>query len=313
MFDHFAFSVVIAPLLVLAGTWVIAERMRPEPAARVFAWSALVVSVASAVNLVAFTLKALAELHWVAGIGSWSAAIVRADTAHVPWVTGLATVWTAVGLAAVVVGRSRYQSSLRAAWAAVDGLPGEAEITIIADDRVEAFAVPARSGRTGRVVVTSGMRRAVDDRQLSAVVAHERAHLAGGHHRLTWMVRLAALGQPLLWPMVAKVEYLVERAADEAAAHEVGDRDDVARALGRAAVAVLDAEEDRAGQRRRHQGLLAMGYPPSMVPRRMAALAAPAARRRWLLALPLGIATGTVVWTFECAYDLHELLVHAGM
>ncbi|MCK9900951.1 hypothetical protein MXD63_12775 [Frankia sp. Cpl3] len=144
------------------------------------------------------------------------------------------------------------------------------------------------------------------------MIAHEQAHLTGGHHRLIWMVRVAALAQPLLWPMIVRVEYLVERAADEVAAREVGDRDDVARALGRAALAVLDSERDHAGQRR-HRVMLSVGYPPNVVPRRIAALGAPAACHRWLLALPVALAVGTAVWTFECVYDLHELLVHAGM
>ena len=57
------------------------------------------------------------------------------------------------------------------------------------------------------------MRAAVDDQLFEAVVAHERAHLAGGHHRLVWLARLARLVwlarlagllQPLLWPVIGR-------------------------------------------------------------------------------------------------------------
>lgn len=76
------------------------------------------------------------------------------------------------------------------------------------------------SGRHPMVIVTTGALRALDASQLDAVLAHERAHLAGRHHRLLAMARIA--GQvlpflPLLRDADAQVARLVELHADDAA------------------------------------------------------------------------------------------------
>ncbi|MDT3439360.1 MULTISPECIES: M48 family metalloprotease [unclassified Pseudofrankia] len=318
MFDHFVVSVLVAPLLTLIGTWWLADRIRPDLAARVIAWSSVVVATASFVNLLAFAFKALAETRQVASIGNWSSAIVRADTEHVAWVSAVALAWASLATLAAADGYRRYRRALSTAWSTVDGLTvdeptldglaGDGEVVVVPDERVDAFALPGRRGQNGRVVVTSGMRAAVDSHLYGAIVAHEHAHLAGRHHQLVWLARLAGLLQPILWPVIKKVEYLVERAADEAAARSVGDRDDMARAIAHAALAALGTD----GTSRRRVGPLAMSSQPSVVPRRMAAMTSPAKARGWLLALPLLLAAFTVAWTGECAYDLHELLALAG-
>jgi bla regulator protein blaR1 len=76
------------------------------------------------------------------------------------------------------------------------------------------------SGRHPMVIVTTGALRALDADQLDAVLAHERAHLAGRHHRLLAMARIA--GQvlpfmPLMRDADAQVARLVELHADDAA------------------------------------------------------------------------------------------------
>jgi Zn-dependent protease with chaperone function len=76
------------------------------------------------------------------------------------------------------------------------------------------------SGRHPMVIVTTGAVRALDAAQLDAVLAHERAHLAGRHHRLLAMARI--VGQvlpflPLMRDADAQVARLVELHADDAA------------------------------------------------------------------------------------------------
>jgi hypothetical protein len=85
--------------------------------------------------------------------------------------------------------------------------------------------------------VTAGMREALDHAGRAALLAPERAHLAGFHHLYTSAARLAAAANPLLRPAARAVEYTVERWADEEAAAAVGDRRLVAHAIGRAALA----------------------------------------------------------------------------
>ena len=76
------------------------------------------------------------------------------------------------------------------------------------------------SGRHPMVIVTTGALRALDAGQLDAVLAHERAHLAGRHHRLLAMARIAGQVLPFL-PLMrdadAQVARLVELHADDAA------------------------------------------------------------------------------------------------
>ena len=136
----------------------------------------------------------------------------------------------------------------------------------------DAFAVP---GRRGVVVVTSALSAALDDDELSAVLEHERAHLAGHHSMLIQVVQLAAHLNPLLRSWGAAVRFAAERAADERAA--AADRRATLRAVAR--VAVLCSAAAR-------PAWTGIGGQPGEVMRRVDALQGPGPRpqRNWLLA-----------------------------
>jgi Zn-dependent protease with chaperone function len=76
------------------------------------------------------------------------------------------------------------------------------------------------AGRQPTVILTTGAVRALDPGQLEAVLAHERAHLTGRHHRL---LALARIGRevlpflPLMRDTEEQVARLVELHADDAA------------------------------------------------------------------------------------------------
>nr|WP_052477911.1 M56 family metallopeptidase [Kibdelosporangium sp. MJ126-NF4] len=304
MFDHFVVSVVAAPLIVLLAMWLLADRVRPDLAARAFAWSAIVAAVSSALNLLSFALKALAEIPAVAGVGEWSYQVVLDDTAHVPWVSWVSFAWTVYIVVAVIWQTRRHSRAMRSAYREAAGLDADDDVVIIPDRRVDAFALP---GDPGRIVVTRGMRDALDEVQYRAVIAHERAHLAHNHQRLVWLARLAAVIHPALILVARKVEFLVERAADESAARELGDRGGVARAIGLAALAASarPAAVSRPGP------LTAVSAAPGVVPGRVKALLRPGQVRRWQILVPAALALGTLIWTGECIYDLFELLALA--
>ncbi len=78
------------------------------------------------------------------------------------------------------------------------------------------------------------MLAALTSRERRALFAHERAHLAGRHHRHLLAVRLAARADPFLRLLRTAVVYTAERWADEEAAAAVGSRRSVARASGTA-------------------------------------------------------------------------------
>ena len=80
-------------------------------------------------------------------------------------------------------------------------------------------------GRPATIVLTSGALAVLDPDQLAAVLAHERAHLAGRHHLLTGLTRgLAAMlpGRAAVHPRAAEVARLAEMRADDAAARRSG-------------------------------------------------------------------------------------------
>jgi Zn-dependent protease with chaperone function len=103
--------------------------------------------------------------------------------------------------------------------------------TVMLDDpRPAAYCA---AGRPAAIVVTSGALAVLDPPQLRAVLAHERAHLAHGHHALATVVRgLAAAfpGVPLFTRGAAEVATLAEMSADDSAARTSG-RETVATAL----------------------------------------------------------------------------------
>jgi Zn-dependent protease with chaperone function len=83
------------------------------------------------------------------------------------------------------------------------------------------------AGRRPTVVLTTGTLQVLDPGQLEAVLAHERAHLAGHHHHLMAMARVARQVLPFL-PLLrdadAQVARLVELHADDAAQRVHGPR-----------------------------------------------------------------------------------------
>jgi Zn-dependent protease with chaperone function len=98
---------------------------------------------------------------------------------------------------------------------------GGAPVVLDAPQRA-AYCVP---GRPAAIVLTSGALAVLDRAQLGAVLAHERAHLAGRHHLLISLSRgLAASfpGVPVFTRGPAEVARLAELCADDAAARRSG-------------------------------------------------------------------------------------------
>ncbi|MFG2842782.1 M56 family metallopeptidase [Kitasatospora sp. NPDC048296] len=194
---------------------------------------------------------------------------------------------------------------------AVLSRPENHPLTVLDDDRADAFALPGRlrrpgrAGEPGRIVVTSGMLRALSGPERSALLAHERAHLAARHHVFLAVAEHAADLHPALRPLRAPLGYHLERWADEVAAARVGDRAVTARAVGRAALAA-----NRSPWPARPRLVAAAHSGP--VPRRVAALLQPrpaATPGTLLRAVALALATClalTTGATLEATADLHH-------
>jgi Zn-dependent protease with chaperone function len=99
--------------------------------------------------------------------------------------------------------------------------PGPAAVVLDAPQPV-AYCV---AGRPATIVLTSAALAVLDPAQLTAVLAHERAHLAGRHHLLIALTRALAASFPAV-PLFTRgpqeVARLAEMCADDAAARHSG-------------------------------------------------------------------------------------------
>jgi len=124
--------------------------------------------------------------------------------------------------------RAHAEAALLAGRALADQVPaghapaGRTGTVVLDDPRPAAYCV---AGRPAAIVVTSGALALLGGPQLAAVLAHERAHLAGRHHVLATVTRgltAAFPGVPLFTRGAAEVARLSEMAADDAAVRLAG-------------------------------------------------------------------------------------------
>jgi Zn-dependent protease with chaperone function len=100
-------------------------------------------------------------------------------------------------------------------------------MVVLRADHPAAYCVP---GRPATIVVTTGALELLGPDELDAVLAHERAHLAGRHHLLTGLTKGLARVVPLFCRGAAEVARLTELRADDVATRGRG-RATLARAL----------------------------------------------------------------------------------
>ncbi|MEU0483499.1 M56 family metallopeptidase [Streptosporangium sp. NPDC006013] len=283
MIDHFLLSTLVAPVALVVSMAVLVDRQHPAPAAVAFVSSAVVVAAASAVSVAAVSIHALLVL-------------IRGDLLEWPYWIALA--FLVIAVASFAGGARRERRSLCAAREQAAALPG-GDVVVVAEKRPAAFTLP---GRPGRIVVTQGMLDALGEESHAVVMAHEHAHLSGHHHRWLLASRLAVAAHPFLWQVRHLAGYMIERWADERAAEQTGDRRATARAIGEAALLSPGGEMPSGAVP--FLGLRG----PGPVPRRIAALLKPlpSPRGAFLLAVPVLVAAGSVVWTGEAIVDLTQ-------
>jgi Zn-dependent protease with chaperone function len=210
-------SLLVPPILARAR-WVLRA---PRPA--ITLWQALSLACLASLVILGLTLAqpALERLAWphtqppisarqvilaAVGLGMAGAIIARAGY---------------VVVRELACARRRWRSHARAL--ALAGEPAAAlDATIVEHDTPVVYSLPARERRTA-VVISSGALRVLSDRQLAAVVAHERGHLRLHHHRviaIAGALNLAFPRVPLLRHARQEIEILAEMAADDHARRE---------------------------------------------------------------------------------------------
>ncbi|MBM9618796.1 M56 family metallopeptidase [Streptomyces zhihengii] len=277
---------VFLPLVLPLTAWPIArlaeQHLHPRAATRLLTVVAAVLAVCSTLCLALLMVVGTAQLPGNPLPDAWSDPEVRAalpydELAGPAAIPALLAVLLSCGRAAL-----RHRRVRRRTTHALRSLKGRG-VAVLPDSTPYAYALPGTGRRTGRVVVTRGMLSALEPAERRALFAHERAHLAGRHHRLLLAVQLAARANPFLRPLRTAVTYTAERWADEEAAAAVGSRRVVARAVGKAALFSAGTP-----------GPALAGFAAGPVPRRVAALLEPAPSAR--LWPPVSTTAGLAAW-----------------
>jgi len=233
---------------VVPGRLARARWAEREPVLALLVWQCLVVAVllCCVLSLLLASAAALPELrslvfagapggveaaYGLAGVEGWgrlTAAVLAAG--------GL---WTAVSLAREIRSaralRDQRHAELthRAPELPLGLTPAQRareRLVVLESVRPEAWSLP---GPDARLVVTTGALQQLSDRELAAVLSHERGHVRARHHWLAQCAEALASGFPGVGVFAAfrhQVGVLVELAADDRAARRHG-RTTIALAL----------------------------------------------------------------------------------
>ncbi|MFB6578463.1 M56 family metallopeptidase [Streptomyces sp. NPDC056402] len=192
----------------------------------------------AALLLAGGTVAALIGLFHVPFLASLEQIPLSRAAAEWPAIVPVAAVAGAVlAFQAVLLVRRWYErrSMLARAWASTGDAVPDGDFLVVPDSEPQAFALPGWRGRSGRVVVTTGMLKTLGPAEREVLLGHERAHLTGRHHLWSVTAYLAAAVHPALRPLRPALDFHLERWADESAASAVGDRRLAATAIARGA------------------------------------------------------------------------------
>ncbi|MEU2872675.1 M56 family metallopeptidase [Streptomyces olivoreticuli] len=286
--------ILCLPLLVSAALALTApaagRRLPPRTAAWMLTVAAVVAAGAWVTALAMIGLTFVGQIPQVAAEGRWSPHVLAADT-PVDWPVAAACALAVPACAvALTVAAWRRGRAMVDAWRECRDLPTAGDLAVIDDPVPTAFALP---GAPGKIVVSSGMLRALSADERHALLAHERTHLRHRHHLFLLALHLASVVNPLLRPLARAGAFALERWADEQAGATVADRRLVARAVARAALAA---------KRVPAAAMAAVGGP---VPQRVQALLAPPTPLRRNLAF--AFAALMVVCCASLALAAHDI------
>jgi len=205
------------------------------PRLGVAAWLAAIASVlitwvGAAVAVVVDVASHWNHGHFVAACLTRLLGVVAGGAGIVPRLALMAVALAAATAAAVTVVRlTRTLIRIRSrahghaqAVRIVGRRTADRDVVILEATECAAYCV---SGRPPAIVVTTAALGALDDRQLDAVVAHERAHLAGHHPHIVAALRSLAAALPriaLISDGAQQVSRLLEMCADDVAARRYG-------------------------------------------------------------------------------------------
>lgn len=281
MFPAILFPLGVAMVLAVSVT-AVHRRLPPVVAAKAVTITLAVVAIAAVPTLWIVSLGYLAHVPLLGGRLDWCA---KAFGVHDPipgWV-GLPT------LVLTLAGIVRTRAVIWAHRKLRHDQPGAVEVTDHA--RPFAFTLP---GRGGHIVLSSALVEMLDDAEQDVVLAHEHAHARHRHDRYLLIAQLAAAIMPVLRPLAGRLQFSLERWADETAVAQCGDRGFVARTLGKVALRSITP-------------VGAMSFAGLGVPARVAALLSPPATPLRSSA-QAGLWSAIMITAALAAFQLHHLV-----
>lgn len=232
-----ALGIALAGVLALAAPGLAAavsdRRTSPRVAAAVHLWALLGMAVAP-----------VALMFCLAGPGSlfrWACNGVLDHRGHV-------LAWTALAVGGAILAWLALAAvrALRASRAADPGrwgtglsirAPGGVPVCVLPIERPVAYAVGLRRAR---IVVSQGLLDLLSEEERRATLAHEVAHVRGGHPSLLLLGRVMSLAFGALPPVqraCASLRRELEATADDHAVWAVGDPEVVASAIAKVGLA----------------------------------------------------------------------------
>lgn len=219
---------IIAPLLAalsLTGALTATHRrLAPERSARVMTASLVLILAAAIPTVLILGMSFLTHLPLVGNSLQWCSDLVGVHDDVAAWL-GLPAI------AAIVAGTIRGARVYVMHQRLVEHLSTEPELT----PHEQPFAVTL-PGRGGHIIVSTGLADLLDQRELDVVMAHELTHARHRHDRYLLVAKLATAIMPPLRPLATRIEFSLERWADEAAAAACGSREFVAHTLAKVAI-----------------------------------------------------------------------------
>jgi Zn-dependent protease with chaperone function len=219
---------ILAPLLaalsLVGALTTMYRRLSPERSARVLTASVVLILAAAIPTVVILGLSFLTHLPLVGNGMQWCSELVGVHDA-VPAVLGLPAI------VAIIAGTIRGARLLVLHQRLVEHSSTEPELT--PHDQPFAVTLP---GRGGHIIVSTGLADLLDETELDVVIAHELAHARNRHDRYLLVAKLASATLPPLKPLAKRIEFSLERWADEAAAAACGSRELVAHTLAKVAI-----------------------------------------------------------------------------
>lgn len=225
MINFVALPLVITVAMTLLGSRLL-DRLHPATAARCTTVLLASVVVAAVPTLWIIGLSGLAHLGFHNPVIDWSRHLLP-DYRPVGAIIGIGSLAAAAAGTVRAIKVLLHHRRLRC----TDTCPLE----IIDTDEIYAYTLP---GPAGTIAISSGLRDALDSSEFDVVMAHEEAHARHRHDRYKLLALLATAFIPQTQSVATRLDFYIERWADEEALNQTGaDRRLAARTIAKVALA----------------------------------------------------------------------------